>query len=172
MNTVYIALGSNIQPMVEYLRRSIVLIKALPDTVVINQSHVYQTAPKGYIDQADFYNMVIEIHTKLSPERLLTALHQIEHHLHRKRLIPNGPRTIDLDILLYEQCVIETPTLIIPHPRLHERAFVLVPLNELTGTYHVPNKHHTVEELLKQLPPSEKLEVTVIGRLETLDEHL
>ena len=95
------------------------------------QSGIYETEPVGYVDQSAFLNMVIQIHTDLSPEALLVTLLAIENRLGRTRDLRWGPRTIDLDLLLYGDHQLTTPDLIIPHPRMHERAFVLVPLSEV-----------------------------------------
>src|SRR5699024_9592520 len=101
------------------------------------ESSIYETAPVGFIDQADFLNMVIEVETRLSPIELLDVCQEIELRLGRERVIRFGPRTIDLDILLYNQENLETERLSIPHVRMHERAFVLVPLAEIAHSYKI-----------------------------------
>ncbi len=105
--------------------------------MISEQSSILETEPMGYVNQPKFLNMVIEFETELSPEELLHFCHEIEYQLKRVRTIPNGPRTIDLDILLYGNEVIKTAELIIPHPRLHLREFTLNPLVEIA-----PNLRH------------------------------
>lgn len=97
-------------------------------------SSIYETAPVGYIDQADFLNVVISVTTELDAHELLATCQRIEHELGRVRDIRWGPRTVDLDILLYNNDNIETESLIVPHSRMHERAFVLIPLLEIAPT--------------------------------------
>ncbi len=125
-HTVYIALGTNLGDRLANLRAA---IKSLPpDVSVLAESHVYETPPWGYADQPPFLNMAIKAETDLAPEPLLTYLKQLEVELGREQNFRWGPRLIDLDILFYDELVVNTPPLVIPHPRLHERAFVLVPL--------------------------------------------
>ena len=129
VNKVYIALGSNLGNREQYLKNAIEEIKSIGQ--VKRQSTVHETAAIGYKDQGKFLNQVIEINTDLSPTQLLISLQEIEHKMGRTREIKNGPRTIDLDILLYNQETINQPHLKIPHPRMHKRKFVLDPLSEL-----------------------------------------
>src|SRR5690625_4730593 len=131
MNTVYIALGTNIEPRITYLQEAIEQLKDWKEITIANQSAIYETEPVGYTDQADFLNMVIEANTSLTPVQLLDACQSIETELGRKRTIRFGPRTIDLDILIYNHAKLTTERLTIPHPRMDERAFVLVPLAEI-----------------------------------------
>ncbi|NQX64077.1 2-amino-4-hydroxy-6-hydroxymethyldihydropteridine diphosphokinase [Paenibacillus qinlingensis] len=127
----YVALGSNIDKREHYLQSAITALNEESGITVTGQSSIYETEPVGYVDQSAFLNMVIQIHTDLSPEALLVTLLAIENRLGRKRDLRWGPRTIDLDLLLYGDHQLMTPDLIIPHPRMHERAFVLVPLSEV-----------------------------------------
>ncbi|MGG5254567.1 2-amino-4-hydroxy-6-hydroxymethyldihydropteridine diphosphokinase [Neobacillus sp. SM06] len=151
-NTAFVGLGSNIGDRYQYLVRAIQLLANHPEIFLVNYSSVYETDPVGYEDQDLFLNMVIEIKTSLSAEMLLEACLQIECQLGRKREIKWGPRTIDLDILLYNQENIETEKLIIPHPRMAERAFVMVPLIEIKPDLQFPGKeqflHLDVDQLL------------------------
>ena len=137
MPTVYIALGTNLGDRMANLRAAIDALP--PDVRPVRRSPVYQTAPWGYVDQPDFLNQVIEAETDLAPQALLETLKQRERDLGRTPTVRYGPRLIDLDILFYDDAVIELPWLSIPHPRLHERPFVLVPLAELA-----PDKVHPV----------------------------
>jgi 2-amino-4-hydroxy-6-hydroxymethyldihydropteridine diphosphokinase len=127
----YVALGSNIDKREHYLQGAIAALNEESGITVMGQSSIYETEPVGYVDQSAFLNMVIQIHTDLSPEALLVTLLAIENRLGRTRDLRWGPRTIDLDLLLYGDHQLTTPDLIIPHPRMHERAFVLVPLSEV-----------------------------------------
>ncbi|GEN57948.1 2-amino-4-hydroxy-6-hydroxymethyldihydropteridine diphosphokinase [Halolactibacillus alkaliphilus] len=163
MIDAYIALGSNIEPKVEYLERANLLLGANDAIQVIKTSSIYQTEPVGYTDQDVFLNQVVQIKTTLTPQELLKAIQNVEQELGRKRDIRWGPRTIDLDILLYNHDNIESENLIIPHPRMTERAFVLVPFNELAGDVLIGGKALTVKEALAKLPLSEVASVVRFG---------
>ena len=145
-HTIYIALGTNLGERLDNLRAAIDALG--PDIHVLAKSHVYETPPWGYEDQPAFLNMVVKAETGLEPEPLLKYLKQIEAELGREKSIRWGPRLIDLDILFYDDLVLDTPPLIIPHPRLHERAFVLVPLADVAPEYVHPVLGEFVWELL------------------------
>ncbi|MDP5276975.1 2-amino-4-hydroxy-6-hydroxymethyldihydropteridine diphosphokinase [Chengkuizengella axinellae] len=123
----YIGLGSNIGERESYLKNAVELLNH-SNTKVKSCSNIYETDPVGYTDQDAFLNMVVEIETTYSPEALLHQLAEIEKSLLRQREIHWGPRTIDLDLLLFEDIQLNTDKLIIPHPRMNERLFVLIPL--------------------------------------------
>lgn len=127
----YVALGSNINNREQYLQDAITALNQEPGIVVTGLSSIYETEPVGYVDQSAFLNMVVQIQTVIPAIDLLFNLLAIENRLGRKRDVRWGPRTIDLDLLLYGDEHLTTPDLIIPHPRMHERAFVLVPLSEV-----------------------------------------
>ncbi|MDD9272069.1 2-amino-4-hydroxy-6-hydroxymethyldihydropteridine diphosphokinase [Paenibacillus sp. GCM10023248] len=129
--TAYVALGSNIDDREQFLQDAITALNQESGIVVTGVSSMYETDPVGYVDQSAFLNMVVQIQTNLPAEELLHTLLAIETRLGRKRDVRWGPRTIDLDLLLYGDERHTTPDLIIPHPRMHERAFVLVPLSEV-----------------------------------------
>jgi 2-amino-4-hydroxy-6-hydroxymethyldihydropteridine diphosphokinase len=112
----------------------------LPDTRLARVSSLYRSAPVGYLDQPDFINAVAQIETGLTPRALLDRLLAIERRYGRVRDFPNAPRTLDLDILLYAECIVQEPGLTIPHPRMHERAFVLVPLVEIAPEAVIPGR--------------------------------
>jgi len=112
----------------------------LPDTRLARVSSLYRSAPVGYLDQPDFTNAVARIETALPPRALLDQLLAIERRYGRVRDFANAPRTLDLDILLYDECVVQEPGLTIPHPRVHERAFVLVPLAEIAQDAVIPGR--------------------------------
>jgi 2-amino-4-hydroxy-6-hydroxymethyldihydropteridine diphosphokinase len=143
---VYLALGTNLGDRLENLRAA---LAALPPAVVLRaRSPVYETPPWGFADQPRFLNQVVEGETDLSPEALLRTLKDLEVRLGRQPNFQNGPRVIDLDILLYDQLEIETPRLHIPHPRLPERAFVLLPLAALAPDLVPAGLGRTVKEML------------------------
>ncbi|MFC3040957.1 2-amino-4-hydroxy-6-hydroxymethyldihydropteridine diphosphokinase [Virgibacillus xinjiangensis] len=155
MNKAFIALGTNIEPRDEHLYRALTLLDKSTMVSVEIKSSVYETLPVGYTDQSDFLNMVVEVSTPSSPVELLEICQSIEQELGRKRNIRWGPRTIDLDILLYNQENSKMERLVIPHPRMHERAFVLVPLNEIAPDLVIPGFDERVEDLIDRLPETD-----------------
>lgn len=155
MNKAYIALGSNIEPRHFYLKEAVRQLAA--DTVrLVRESSIYETDPVGYTDQSQFLNMVVEVDTELNPSQLLEVCQSIERSLGREREIRWGPRTVDLDILLYNDEIVETKQLTVPHPRMHERGFVLVPLAEIAESFVHPIACKTINELLSLIPAAEK----------------
>lgn len=141
--TVYLSLGSNLGDRLHYMRKAVELIDHHLKMFVIKQSSFYETVPVGYEKQDKFINMCLEIQTSLSPIQLLKELQKIEFELKRKRLVRWGPRTIDIDILLYEDVSIEQVILTIPHPRMTQRQFVLIPLRELNDRLMINNESLT-----------------------------
>lgn len=131
MNISYLSLGSNIGGRFDMLKQAVKLLYQHPRIMVQSISSLYETDPVGYTDQEPFLNMVVYLHTEMTAIELLDVCQEIEQKLNRRRLIRWGPRTIDLDILLYNQETIETERLVVPHPRMHERDFVLIPLVEI-----------------------------------------
>lgn len=131
MNEAFISMGSNLGNRMGNLKKALSLLSSHPSITVINVSSVYETDPVGYAGQDDFLNLVCRIETDLTPLSLLMYSHTIEQILHRERTIRFGPRTIDVDILTYDDLVIRTDELTIPHPRMRERAFVQIPLREI-----------------------------------------
>lgn len=150
MTRAAVALGSNIEDPQAQVQRGFDEIAALPDTELLARSRLYTTAPVGYVDQPDFVNACALVETSLAPRALLAALLDLERRHGRVRDIPNGPRTLDLDIVLYGDEVIDEPGLKIPHPRAHERAFVLVPLVDVWPEATIPGKG-AARECLKQV---------------------
>ena len=138
-----IALGSNLEDPEAQVRRGFDEIAALPKTRLVGRSSLYRTAPVGYADQPDFVNACALVETDLAPRQLLEALLDIERRHGRVREIPNGPRTLDLDIVVYGDRVIDEPGLTIPHPRAHQREFVMKPLREVWPDVVVPAKAGT-----------------------------
>lgn len=148
-HTIYIALGTNLGDRPANLRAA---LRALPTAVtIIEESPVYETPPWGYKDQPAFLNMVIKAETDLEPESLLKYLKQLEAELGREQNFRWGPRLIDLDILFYDDLAIDTPPLVIPHPRLHERAFVLVPLMDIAPNFVHPKIQKQINELASEI---------------------
>ncbi|WP_342527513.1 2-amino-4-hydroxy-6-hydroxymethyldihydropteridine diphosphokinase [Chryseomicrobium sp. FSL W7-1435] len=133
MNRAYLSIGSNIGDRYQYLQEAVRSLSAVPSITVIKLSKVYETDPVGYTDQAAFLNIAVELGTSLSPHDLLAVCQNIEQELGRKRIIRWGPRTVDLDILLYNDENIESDDLVIPHPRMEERAFVVIPLASISS---------------------------------------
>jgi 2-amino-4-hydroxy-6-hydroxymethyldihydropteridine diphosphokinase len=156
MAKVAIGLGSNLGDRLSHLAAAHERLgRYLTDS---RMSSVYETEPVGYLDQGRFLTAVVVGTTELSPRELLRGLNEIEAEMGRERPFPNAPRTIDLDLLFYDDLILETPELTIPHPRLHERFFVLVPLAELMPDQRHPVLGQTVQEMLKRLGPVKGIE--------------
>lgn len=134
----YVAIGSNLGDRRAYLQAGIKEVAALSDTRLVALSRAYETRPLGPVAQPDFLNAVFAVETALAPVPLLAALLAAEKKHQRQRRIRWGPRTLDLDLLLYGECVIENARLTLPHPRMHERRFVLAPLCEIAPDLHHP----------------------------------
>lgn len=144
--TCYIGLGSNLGDSIHALREAAEKIAQLDNTRIMHASSIYQTAPMGPGEQASYYNAVVAVNTTLSADELLTRLQRIENDMGRERVAERWlSRIIDLDILLYGSCKIESEHLIVPHPGLHERAFVLYPLHELDANLSIPGKGKITE---------------------------
>ncbi|MBR5246831.1 MAG: 2-amino-4-hydroxy-6-hydroxymethyldihydropteridine diphosphokinase [Clostridia bacterium] len=127
----YLGIGTNIGNRMENLQNAVYALNLLPLTKVTQISNVYETDPVGYSDQNDFLNIVVEIETQFNSDSLLGAILGIEAGLGRIRVIKNGPRVIDIDLLLYGDEYKNTETLVLPHPRMMERGFVLIPLSDI-----------------------------------------
>lgn len=136
----YVGLGANVGDPRRQLDAALDELDAVADTRVAARSSLYRTAPVGYADQPEFLNAVAALDTGLDPGRLLSELHAIEDRHHRERPFPNAPRTLDLDLLLYGDLSLAAPRLTVPHPRMHERAFVLRPLLEIAPDAVIPGK--------------------------------
>ena len=147
MKTVYLSLGSNLGDRERLLQDALRLLHTT-DLRVVRISPVYQTEPQDVKAQPWFLNLVVEAETELFPRQLLARVQQIEKQLGRKRLAAKGPRTIDIDILLYGDSVVNAAGLVVPHPRMTERRFVLQPLADLVPELRHPVLRRTVKELL------------------------
>ncbi|MFZ4454544.1 2-amino-4-hydroxy-6-hydroxymethyldihydropteridine diphosphokinase [Salibacterium aidingense] len=155
-NDCYLALGSNIGDREYYLRQAVCKLRQHKSLDPVRLSSIYETEPVGVTGQPAFLNMVLHLKTELTPGKVLETTQSIEQGLDRVRHERWGPRTIDLDILLYNDENIKMNELYIPHPRMHERAFVLIPLNEIAAAQYVSNYKQTIQELTDQLSGREK----------------
>ena len=148
-NCAFIAIGSNLAGNLDspasQVIRAFQAIDKLPETRLVKQSSLYQSAAVGYLNQPDFINAVVEICTQLSPETLLEKLLYIEHEAGRERPFANAPRVLDCDLLLFDHLKINTKNLALPHPRMFERGFVLLPLAEIAPDLILPNHSNVVK---------------------------
>lgn len=144
----YLSVGSNMGNREELLQKAISLLGEYPEIFIESVSSIYETDPVGFTDQPVFLNLALKLKTTLSPHELLSKMQEVEAKLDRKRLQKWGPRTIDLDILLYNSVSIQTEVLTIPHPRMLERAFVLIPLSEIAPDDVFPEKSISLHHVL------------------------
>ena len=154
MSFAYIGFGSNVGDRLGNITRALQLIANHRAVTITKKSRLYETEPVGYEKQTWFLNGVIEIKTSLSPSKLLRFLKHIEHRVGRKKTVRWGPREIDLDILLYNHVYIDTLGLTIPHPHMHERGFVLVPLAEISPQVVHPILQKNAQQLLAKIADS------------------
>ncbi|MFQ6039217.1 MAG: 2-amino-4-hydroxy-6-hydroxymethyldihydropteridine diphosphokinase [Candidatus Poribacteria bacterium] len=165
MSLVYISFGSNLGDRLKNIRSGLQFISRNRLITITKTSSLYETEPVGYENQGYFLNGVIEMETYITPHRLLSVLKRAERKIGRKRRRRWGPREIDFDILLYNQKCVDTPSLIIPHPRMHERGFVLVPLVEIAPKVIHPIFKKSVQQLLVKLADTKG--VKFFGTLES-----
>ena len=140
VHLAYIGIGSNLQDPVGQVRAAFVALDSIVSTRVASRSSLYRSDPVGFADQPDYVNAVARVESGLDAARLLARLLAIERSTGRVRTRPNGPRTLDLDLLLFDDERIETGELVVPHPRMHERAFVMVPLAEIAPDATIPGR--------------------------------
>ncbi|MFB7158985.1 2-amino-4-hydroxy-6-hydroxymethyldihydropteridine diphosphokinase [Lysinibacillus sp. NPDC056232] len=155
MNDVYLSIGTNMGNRFENLQHAVKLLEGKDEIEVVQISSVYETAAVGYTDQADFLNIAVHIKTSYSSSEMLKICQWVESELGRVREFRWGPRIIDLDILLYNHENIETESLIVPHPRMYERAFVLVPLIEINPA-PVGEQLQRVHDIMRQMDCEEE----------------
>ena len=140
MHTAFIALGSNLGDPEGKVRQGLAALAELPQVQLVAASSLYRSAALGHADQPDFVNAVAQLSTGLLPQALLAALLAVEKRFGRERSFRNAPRILDLDLLLYDAQVIDSAALVVPHPRMHERAFVLAPLLEIAADCVIPGR--------------------------------
>jgi 2-amino-4-hydroxy-6-hydroxymethyldihydropteridine diphosphokinase len=140
VTVAFIGLGANLGQPRRQLELALAELDRLPHTRLVRRSSLYRSAPMGYPYQPEFVNAVAQLETALSPERLLTELQAIEKLHGRQRSFANAPRNLDLDVLLFEGTILNEPGLTLPHPRMHERAFVLMPLLEIAPEATIPGR--------------------------------
>lgn len=153
MPIVYLGLGSNKGDKEGQIKKALILISNICD--IKRVSPLYLTQPVGYAEQEWFLNCVAEVETEADPKKLLSAFKSIEKKLRRTKTVKNGPRAIDIDILFYADQIVTTKDLVIPHPRLHERLFVLQPMMDLNPEFVHPVFQKTIRELYAQQPWAE-----------------
>lgn len=166
MNKIIIGLGTNLGERKKNLDNAIELLNAHEAIIIEKVSSIYETKPVGYAKQGKFLNMVIKGKTELNPLALLDACQAIEKDLGRVDTIVNGPRIIDLDILVFNKENRQLDNLRIPHPRMHERAFVLIPLHEISPDFIIPTSGKEVADLVDHLSNKERNEVVKWGEVE------
>jgi 2-amino-4-hydroxy-6-hydroxymethyldihydropteridine diphosphokinase len=147
LTLAYVALGANLGNPIVTVKAAIAALDSIADTTCVAVSALYRTAPVGLQHQPDFINAVAALETSLAPDALLEQLFAIESRFGRQRSVRNAPRTLDLDLLLHGAAVLATPTLTLPHPRMHERAFVLAPLAEIAPLLTLPGRGRLAELL-------------------------
>ena len=148
MSIAYVALGGNLGHPAEQMQRALDALAQHPQVTSVSRSGFYRTAPVGYDNQPDFINAVARVETSLPAMNLLQLLFALEHEGGRERSFANAPRTLDLDLLLYDDLVSTDPVMTLPHPRMHERAFVLRPLAEIAPELSLPG-HGPLDPLLE-----------------------
>ncbi len=155
MNLLFLGLGSNIGDKFSNIKKTIEKISDSENFNILKSSSIYETPPKGYEEQAFFLNCVLKTETNLNINEVLPVLQKIEKEIGRKKTFKWGPRVIDIDILFFNDVVADYPDLIVPHPYIAERAFVLVPFSEIEKDFIHPVYKKSIKELLSQLPEKE-----------------
>lgn len=157
MNKAYLGLGTNMGDRLDYINSACKILSNNNNIEITNKSKLYETKAWGYTDQADFLNLCLEIETSLDEYELLKVCQEVEQQLNRERIIRWGPRTIDVDILFFNDIILDNENLSLPHPRISERAFVLIPLMDLNQNLLIKGK--VISEYLNSLTNDERDEV-------------
>jgi len=161
--TAILSLGSNLGNRAAWLSQAAASIELLPDTHITSRSSIYETEPVDVPDEfkdKSFLNAVLLIETNLTPDELSDSVHRIEEQLQRKRLTPNQPRTIDIDVITFDGFISRDPSLTLPHPQSHLRRFVLQPLTEIAPDFILPEQMVPVHALLRQLPENPAVKIS------------
>jgi len=157
MNSIYLSIGSNTGNRREYLKKALQLLESGNDSIG-SVSPVYETEPWGVRNQQNFYNLAVELVSELEPAALLEKIHHIEHICGRKRTVElYSPRTLDIDILFYNNLILTTDDLKIPHPLLHSRLFVLVPMGDIAPDFRHPVLGKTIRQLIRKCDDGSKV---------------
>ncbi|HEY5599918.1 MAG TPA: 2-amino-4-hydroxy-6-hydroxymethyldihydropteridine diphosphokinase, partial [Candidatus Manganitrophaceae bacterium] len=154
----FIGIGSNLGDRLALCREAVGRLQENPAIKIIKVSSLYETEPMEFLEQEWFYNAVVQIQTTAAPDQLLNDCQSIENRLRKKVEFPKGPRTIDLDLLFYDQEVVNRPGLTLPHPAAAERPFVLIPLAEIAPDFIHPLLHESAQSLLRRLKTSSRVE--------------
>lgn len=163
MTLAVLSLGSNLGDSLKILKDAVSDIKDINGISNFKMSPFYRTKPVGYLDQDDFINLACSFETSLEPIDILHKMQALEQKYKRVRLFRNGPRTLDIDLIIYGDEIINTEELIVPHPRMHERAFVLAPLRDIEPDLIVSTFNASVLELYEKLAEKEKSDVELIN---------
>lgn len=155
MHNIFLSLGSNLGNKKKNIAQALVYVKE--KTKIIHISSYYETEPVGYLNQPSFLNIAVHARTLLSPLDLLSFLQTIEKKLKKSKTQKNGPRTIDMDLLFYDHLILKEPHLVIPHPRISQRAFVLGPLSEIAPSFVHPVAQKTIQEIFIELSTKKKI---------------
>jgi 2-amino-4-hydroxy-6-hydroxymethyldihydropteridine diphosphokinase len=155
MTIVFLGLGSNIGDKEEHINKALTLISEFNEVKKI--SHIYLTEPVGNINQEWFLNCVVEIETEIDPKKLLSSIKSIERKLGRTKTVKNGPRSIDIDILFYGDFVVKTKNLVIPHPLIQERLFVLQPMMDVNPDFVHPILNKSILKLYESHPWAQRV---------------
>ena len=163
-STAFIAFGGNLIPdgfdnLEQVMSEAIKDIAKLPLTIIA-QSSLFETAPVPVSDQPWFINGVLHVKTDMKPADLLKALHNIEHEFGRVRMVRNEARILDLDLIDYDGMVFDDEALLLPHPRMHQRAFVLLPLQDVMADWHHPISNKSIEDLINEMPAGQQIRKT------------
>ncbi len=168
---IYLSIGSNVGDRLLNLHRAVNKIGHHSNIVVTAVSSVYESEPVGFVDQPWFLNAIVEVETSLEPLALLRFVKGIEQEMGRQKQVHWGPRNIDIDIVLYDNWIVNDPILTIPHAEMHRRKFVLLPLAEIAADTFHPAQNKTINQLLKECPDDQVIWHTNFYRAENRENH-